>query len=137
MDLTNLGLFRLVAKKMDYLAQRQGVIAENIANVDTPDYRPNDLVPFDFRTALAERQSLPTATTHAAHLGGRVRDPGPGARRQEQRPYETKPDGNSVVLEEQMLKMAADQADHKLVTNLYRKNLSMIMMALSGGGGGR
>ena len=62
-------------------AERQKVIASNIANADTPNYAARD---FDFRAALAEATGTrppgapgapaaapaPVATTHAAHLGG-------------------------------------------------------------------
>lgn len=136
MDLSQLGLFRLMAGKMDYLTQRQSVLAQNVANADTPDYRPNDLKPFDFRTALAETTTLSPRLTHTSHLSGTLRDQGPAKVEPVRRPYETKPDGNAVVLEEQMVKVADTAMDYETMLNLYRKNVGLIRTALGRPGGG-
>ncbi len=45
--------FELVTKALDYRSIRQDMIASNIANVDTPFYRPKDI---DFETMLRERE---------------------------------------------------------------------------------
>jgi flagellar basal-body rod protein FlgB len=47
--------------------------------------------------------------------------------------YETAPVGNSVVLEEQMMKLADAQHSYQLMTNLYRKHVEMLKMALGRG----
>jgi flagellar basal-body rod protein FlgB len=130
MDMNNLGLFRLLNKKMDWLGQRQEVLAENVANADTPKYRPNDLANFDFKTALAEPHHLRAATTHPAHQAAPQAGEGPGKLAKTKRPYETKPDGNAVIVEEQMLKVSQTVADYNTVTNLYRKNVALLKMAL-------
>jgi len=49
---------------------------------------------------------------------------------------ETKPDGNNVTLEDQLLKMGQVQADFTAMTNLYRKQQSLLKTALGRGGGG-
>ena len=51
------------------------------------------------------------------------------------KPYEVAPTGNSVVLEEQVLKVSETAGDHRLMTNLYRKHIAMFKMALGRGGG--
>ena len=43
MNLSTLNVFRLATMKMGWLSERQGVLAQNIANADTPDYRAKDL----------------------------------------------------------------------------------------------
>ena len=48
MDLQNLTLFQMSEEKMRWLAQRQSVLSENIANANTPDYMPSDLKPLKF-----------------------------------------------------------------------------------------
>jgi flagellar basal-body rod protein FlgB len=48
---------------------------------------------------------------------------------------ETKPDGNNVTLEDQLLKMGQVQADFTAMTNLYRKQMVMLKTALGKGGG--
>ena len=51
----------------------------------------------------------------------------------ERRPFETSPDGNSVILEEQMAKVAETQMSHQLTTQLYRKHLNMFKIAIGRG----
>jgi flagellar basal-body rod protein FlgB len=45
---------------------------------------------------------------------------------------ETSPNGNSVVLEEQMAKLSETEISHRLTTNLYKKHLNMLKMAIGG-----
>lgn len=135
MDLGNLSLFKLMSRKMDWLTQRQDVLSKNIANADTPDYKGRDLKPFSFQSALEDNRRLQMASTEGDHLGGTL---GPGGLAKEQRvrsPYETSPDGNNVVLEEQMMKMGENSMDYQTITNLYKKQVGMIKMAIRGGGG--
>lgn len=134
MNLGNLGLFKLMSRKMGWQTQRQEVIAQNIANANTPDFRSREIKPFTFREALKDQRLMPAAATNASHLQGTR---GPAGMYQEQRqknPYETAPDGNNVVLEEQMLKMNQNAMDYQMVTNLYKKQVGMIKMALRSGG---
>jgi len=127
------GLFSLLSKRMDWLGQRQKVLAQNIANADTPEYVPHDLKPQDFRR-LVERQSTgmlqPTAT-QAGHIQtSSLRSDNRGI--EEKAPYESAPSGNSVVLEEQLIKVAQTQNDYNAITNLYKKQVAMVKMALRG-----
>ncbi len=134
MDLGNLGLFKLMARKMDWLTQRQEVVSQNIANADTPDYKGKDLKPFTFRDALGDSRRLTPTATNASHLAGTR---GEGGMAQEQRirnPYETAPDGNNVVLEDQMMRMSQNSMDYQTITNLYRKQVAMIKSAIRSGG---
>ena len=48
--------------------------------------------------------------------------------------YEVTPDANSVVLEEQMMKVTENQMDYQTVASLYTKGLGLIRTALSRGG---
>ncbi|CAK0755052.1 Flagellar basal body rod protein FlgB [uncultured Gammaproteobacteria bacterium] len=133
MNLTSLNLFKLAARKMDWLAQRQEVLAENVANVDTPKYKPYDLKPFDFKTALAQTHHLQLNQTNGAHLSSRRDESGPGKVEKDRHSYETKPDGNAVVIEEQMIKVSGTTQDFNLITNLYKKHVGLIRQALSRG----
>ena len=51
-ELSSLGLFQAVKKRLNWLGQRQEVLAQNIANADTPNYRASDLKPYNFRELL-------------------------------------------------------------------------------------
>ena len=133
MDLNSLGVFKLMGKKMNWLTQRQEVLSQNIANVDTPKFKPEDITPFTFRTALSEGSRLEPTQTNPSHMALPRANDGPGKVGKERKPYETKPDGNAVVVEEQMLKMSQTAQDFSMVTNLYKKNVSLLKAALSRG----
>jgi len=135
MDLGNMGLFKLLSRRMDWLTQRQETLSQNIANADTPEYKPSDLKPFNFRDALSDARRLKPATTSTTHLTGTL---GPGGMDKAQRqrdPYETAPDGNAVILEEQMLKQTQNMSDYQTMVSLYRKQVGMIKMAIRGNSG--
>jgi flagellar basal-body rod protein FlgB len=127
-------LFQLMSARMSWLAQRQVVLSQNIANADTPDYQPKDLRAADFTRLVEGFAGRPTRLTMAhtdrAHLEG-----APVARiglagRAQVTEYEVAPDGNAVVLEEQSAKAAQTALDFQLTSNLYRKYLGMARIAL-------
>ncbi len=127
------GIFGLLGKRMEWLGQRQKVLAQNIANADTPDYVPHDLKPQDFRR-MVERNFLPTMkpeATQAGHIQTSSLNADDRGVEQKQR-YETAPSGNAVILEEQLVNVAQTQADYNAITNLYKKQVSMLKMALRG-----
>jgi flagellar basal-body rod protein FlgB len=136
MDLSHLPLIGLATKRMAWLARRQEVLAQNVANADTPRYVPTDLKPQDFRTLLhptAPHVSL-VRTDEGENLNGtipvrRFRDG------KEKEPYEEKPSGNAVSLEEQLLKVSQTQTDYNLVSTIYKKQLDLLKMAIGRGAG--
>lgn len=134
MDLGNLGIFKLMSRKMDWLTQRQEVVSQNIANANTPEYKGRDLKPFTFRDALSDNRRLTPVATNPSHLAG-TRGAGGLAKEEKVRdPYETAPDGNNVVLEEQMMRMSQNAMDYQTITNLYKKQVTMIKSAIRSGG---
>ncbi|MFV3076830.1 flagellar basal body protein [Niveispirillum fermenti] len=130
MDLSTIGLFNLASRRMDYLSARHKVLAENIANADTPGARARDLKPFTFAEALKGAGAGPVRTD-AAHL-----EPlRPAAAFRDDRRaavYETAPDGNSVILEEQMTKTAEVRQQYDLAANLFQKGVGMMRFAYTG-----
>ena len=131
MDFQGITLFDSMKKKFSWLSQRQEVLAENIANADSPAYRARDLKAFDFKKVLRrERSVVNMNATDVMHLPGRRRAADGFDAAKERRPYETAPDGNSVILEEQMQKMNETGTTHKLMTELYRKNMTLLRMAI-------
>ncbi|MEK9969017.1 MAG: flagellar basal body rod protein FlgB, partial [Ferrovibrio sp.] len=107
-------------------------LAENVANADTPGYKPKDLKQVSFSELVHNSQlSGGVATTQAGHirsLSGRGSEHWRTNR--DGRAYETAPNGNSVNLEQQMMNVAETQAEHGLMTNLYRKQVGMLRKAL-------
>lgn len=145
MTTQNLTLLNAMVQKMDWVEERQKIIAQNIANADTPAYRPQDLTPLDFKTMLgntSNKLSLKSgvsgpaisglATTNSAHMsvGGAAASAGKGQKKEDKTPYEVAPAGNAVVLEEQLLKMNENYTDHRFITNLYQKNIDMLKLAV-------
>lgn len=130
-----LNIFQAISRKMSWLGQRQSVLAENIANADTPDYTPQDMKSGPFASMLARSvKPVTTAATHPAHMTGAPANDRPAESEEQRRRYETAPSGNSVVIEEQLVKVAETQMDYQLMSNLYRKHLGMIRTALGRGG---
>ena len=140
MELTNLPVFGLMRQRMNWLNQRQGVIAQNVANADTPRYLSRDLKAFDFKEVIRQNQpkseQVNLMVTKPSHITG-SRGQGSSSFKEEnvRRPYETAPDGNQVILEEQMIKMNETVTNHNLITRIYRKQLSMFRTVTRGGGG--
>jgi len=118
----------LMASALNYRAARQDMIAGNIANADTPFYRPRDI---RFEDVLAQKsasifgeksQTLPMARTNGAHLNG------------SEVPAETKPtiffrdghmarnDGNSVDLDVETTEMAKNSTMYKALVEAIKKD---------------
>jgi len=130
MDLT---LFAAVKKRLNWLGQRQEILAQNISNADTPDYKAKDLKPYAFRDLLRkESAQLNMVPTEPGQLGGRRKRIRDFFVEEPRHPYETAPNGNSVVLEEQMGKVAETQTTHRLTTELYKKHMEMLKTASRG-----
>lgn len=150
MDANNLPLLGALKSKMGWLNQRQKVVSENVANAQTPGFRPHDLKAQDFQSLLKQARSQPSAQatlgassdvskvglmrTQGGHIGSRVSGRNDAAR--EVRPdSETTLDGNAVVLEEQMVKMAESRMQFEAAVAFYTKSLAMVRMASRRPGG--
>jgi flagellar basal-body rod protein FlgB len=133
-------VFNVLAQRMDYLKQRQAVIGENVANVNSPGYKARDLE--DFSKVLEAKKknaangsshtgAMTIALTNSNHIApSGTRVGGDYAYKKDKDTYEVLPGGNSVVIEEQMVKVAAIQADYQLATNLYKRMNGMVKLAL-------
>ena len=114
-----LNLFDLAERRLGWLDRRQAVLAQNIANADTPGYVAKDVAPF----AQALARALPElAVTNPLHLAGAGSGDGFDRRL---RPAERAPDGNAVSIEDQLTKVAETDDTQALVTNLYHKYLGL------------
>lgn len=131
MDLSSIPLFAMLRGRLGYLSQRQQVIAQNVANSDTPGFLPKDLKPFSFQAQVQAQARSAAAVTHPGHMpltrtqGGAVSGWNPVT----QRDSETSLDGNSVVLEEQMMKMADARMNYDAAIGFYQKSLGLLRLA--------
>lgn len=122
------------------LSDRQRVIAENIANSETPGYKSRTVDQPNFGDLLNVRSgragvARPTVqlTSGMAALGATAPRAGSGVRL-DRDVSETKPDGNNVTLEDQLLQMGQVQADYTALTSLYRKQMSILKTAIGKSG---
>ncbi|MEH6632649.1 MAG: flagellar basal body protein [Halopseudomonas aestusnigri] len=123
----------VIARKMEWLTRRQEVLSKNIANADTNNYVPLDLKDNHFK-ALVSR-TTPVMSQSASHSGHISNNPLQGDTVKSTKSkglYETAPSGNSVVLEEQMIKMSKTQLDYQGMVRLYKKHQDMYKMVLRG-----
>jgi flagellar basal-body rod protein FlgB len=136
MSFADLPIFSALTQRLSWLGQRQNVLAQNVANADTPDYRPSDLAEPDFRALLSETTDhLGVERTNAHHLApasgsatafGLVADDA----------GEVNAVGNGVDLEQQLFKVADTASRFQLASALYRKHVDMLRIALGRGAGG-
>ena len=133
MDFNKITVIAAMKKRLAWLSERQEVLAENIANSDTPDRKARDLQAFDFNR-LVRREFLRVGMdmTNPSHLAPRRTRSRDFIEEESRRSYETAPAGNAIIIEEQMLKLSKTGADHKLMTELYKKHLAMFRMAIGG-----
>jgi flagellar basal-body rod protein FlgB len=113
---------------MQWHQQRQRVLAENVSNADTPNYQPRDLVrPSAQALASGAQPGLTMVRTSAAHIG-----PQGGASLGAERKggYETRPAGNAVSLDDEMMKVAQNQMDYQAATSLYTRSLGLLKTAI-------
>lgn len=113
---TGLNIFSIAGAMARHAAARQSVVAENVANADTPGYRARDLEPFA-RVYDAAAAGGEGATFHAKT----VESFGAAA-----------PNGNTVSIEDQMMRAAEARRDHEFASTIYAKSLAMLKAALGG-----
>ncbi len=134
MTIQDIGLFQAIGAKMDFLSQRQAIIAQNVANSDTPNYRAKDLVDVDFSSMLKRKtgsnvHQVSLKITDSQHLGAQNDSVSVNARKQKNT-YEVAPDGNAVVMEEQLIKAGKNSMDYNLMVNIYKKQAGLFRIAL-------
>jgi flagellar basal-body rod protein FlgB len=139
MDLADIPLFSMLRGRLSYLSERQRVIAENVANSDTPGFAPRDLKPFAFHAQQQAHAAGAQAVTHASHMvSPSARKPGgaAGIKSTKAEVTETTLDGNSVSLEEEMLKMSDARMSYDAAIGFYTKSLNLLRMAVKPPGRG-
>lgn len=132
MDIDAIPLFSAMKNRMAWLSRREAVVAQNIANSDTPDYQAQDLPQPAFQDLVGPMAGgVALRQTNSAHLTGHATPPVALRAKTDRHPMEAAPDGNTVVIEEQMAKLNDTAIAHRLTTQLYRKHLAMVRSALS------
>jgi flagellar basal-body rod protein FlgB len=129
MAISDIPLFTMLRTKMHWHQERQRILAENVANADTPQFQPRDLTPPSFDRGGGGSQELTLARTSPGHLSGAG---GGGTRFQLDRAsgFEARPSGNAVSLEDEMMKVANNQMDFQAATSLYTRGLGLLKTAV-------
>jgi flagellar basal-body rod protein FlgB len=128
MPIGGLSLFQALSDKMRWHQDRQGVLAENIANADTPGFVERDLKAYSFRDEMRSVATLTMSTSSPTHMS--ATSGGVGAYGTESSPFEITPSGNGVTLEDQMMKVSANDMDYQAVTTLYTRSMRLLKIAI-------
>jgi flagellar basal-body rod protein FlgB len=138
-DLNSMPLLGMLKERMGWLSARQNVLSQNVANVDTPGYTAKDLKPLDFQDILKgathSSQFAPgLAATDARHISLKPTSEGGDYTDFSSPDTAANPNGNSVSLESEMIRVSDTQAEYQAASNLYAKAIDMMKTAIGHGG---
>ena len=132
MAISDMPMLSALRTKMQWHQERQRVLAENIANSDTPRFKPRDLVEPKFdkigNSTGGAMGALPMMRADGANIIPANAASSFGAGRP--RGYETRPSANAVNIEDEMLKVSANQMDYAAATSLYTRSLGLLKTAI-------
>lgn len=128
--LEELTLVKMASAMARHASARHRVVAENVANADTPGFRARDVRSFDqyVKEAFTPRASRPGHAGARDDLGG-VTHPATVVDAHVQ----AGPNGNSVSLEHEMIKSTEVQGQHALALAVYRKAHDLLRLGLGRG----
>jgi flagellar basal-body rod protein FlgB len=129
LSITDLPLFSMLRSRMQWHQERQRVLAQNVANSDTRDFQPRDLNALKFENVEPGQMKVSMRRTDSSHMnssGGSAA----GFQTGKSRGFESRPSGSTVVLEDEMMKVAANQMDYQAASSLYTKSLGLIKIAI-------
>jgi flagellar basal-body rod protein FlgB len=133
MAITDIPILSMLRTRLQWSQERQRVLAENVANADTPKYRGRDLTAPKFeeptQVTPAPVALVSLSQTEPGHIGG-MSASGSAFRTESKDKFEIRPTGNAVNLEDEMMKVAANQMDYQAVTALYTRSLNLMKTAL-------
>jgi flagellar basal-body rod protein FlgB len=134
MSINDLPTLAVLRTKMQWHQERQRVLSENVSNSDTPNFKPRDLVEPKFTASgataggMGALAMMRTSSSHIVPAGG-----SDAFDQNKKAGFETRPAGNAVNLEDEMLKVSANQMDYAAVTSLYSKSMQLLKIAIGKG----
>ncbi|MBY0510161.1 MAG: flagellar basal body rod protein FlgB [Rhodospirillaceae bacterium] len=134
MDIDKITLSDMAMAKLDWAAKRARVLAQNVANADTPGYKARDLDKFTFKDALQAVAPVTVARTDPQHLKGTIPERSRFVVRKSPKTSEESPDGNNVVLEEQMQKISDAKGAYSTAVTLMMAEDKLMKLALGKSG---
>jgi len=130
-------LFRsveLMHRALDFHLERHSVIASNVANVDTPGFRPQELLRADDASGASPRALATTDGAHFRVSGGELA--GLLTESAEDTTVSGGLDGNSVSLEREMSKLAANDLRYDGAVKIISGKLATLRYAANDASGG-
>jgi flagellar basal-body rod protein FlgB len=128
MAISNIPRFGMLRTRMHWHQERQRILAENVANADTPRFQPRDLSQPTFDRTRPPATEVSVVRTNAAHLVGAAGST--QFRLDRNGGFEARPSGNAVVLEDEMMKVANNQMDFQAASSLYARGLGLLKTAI-------
>ncbi len=128
-------LVNMMKQKMQWHEARQKVLSDNVSNAETPGFRARDIAAPQFelpKGGAGYIKPVVLAATASGHID--PRQSGASHHAKPYTTYETTPEGNAVVLEEEVMRVSQNAMDYQAVTELYRKGLGFVRTALGRGG---
>lgn len=126
--LDKISFFETASRRVEWLTERQRVIAGNVANANTPGYKARDVVPFE--TMLTRESPGTLVRTHERHITGAQH--GAVASRPDPTSWEESLDGNTVVLEQQTILANETFEQFNLASRAYKKGHELLTLAMVG-----
>jgi flagellar basal-body rod protein FlgB len=123
-----LELTRMAQAMAAHAGARMGVVAQNVAHADTPGYRAADVASFAESYAQSSEQSEMRAT-RAGHFTN-ANEGGLPPLELRRKSLAGAPNGNSVSLEQEMVKAAQARQDHDMALAIYKNTSSIIRASL-------
>ena len=133
MAISDIPILSMLRTRLAWHQARQRVLAENVANADTANYKARDLVAPKFAPSGVEMSRPAAGVTLARTESNHIAGIGGGGRQfdtDKKGKYEVRPTGNAVSLEDEMMKVAANQMDYQAATAVYTHSLNLIKIGL-------
>jgi len=121
----NLAMFRTAAQMAKHAGSRQAVVAKNIANADTPGFQATSIPKFS--DAVQMQSASMMRATRPQHIGAGQLN---GRASLEERHVEAAPNGNSVSIEEEMMKAVEISREHKRALTIYKHTMDVIRTSI-------
>nr|WP_321454792.1 flagellar basal body rod protein FlgB [uncultured Cohaesibacter sp.] len=118
-------LMKLASAHQNWLSVRENTIAQNVANANTPGYRAKDVEDF---SSLFDKATVRMTSTHAGHMTA-MHDATRSVDVDKKDSWDITYSGNSVSLEQEMMKAGEVARDHTLTTNLIKSIHGMMLIA--------
>lgn len=126
--MSSIHLFDLAARQVQWLSVRQATVAGNVANANTPDFKARDVQPF---ADVLDKTQLTMAATNPQHLESEANGIA-GARLRPDDITEETHSGNTVDVEQEMMKAGEISREYSLNTSIVKAFHRMMLSVAKG-----